>query len=87
MTDKPMSINRAYIISDLRSDSGDDQAARAINYCAGTAEQRMKWLEKLAWACREKNSHKRNASLQITLAEMDASGESLAGMPWREYAA
>jgi hypothetical protein len=41
----------------------------------------MRWLEKLAWACREKNSYKRNSVLQIILAEMDAANESLAGMP------
>lgn len=81
---KIISTAQAYCIADLRSDSGDQDAADAINFCAGTADMRTRALKKLAWACTEKNGAKRRNALQTVLMELEAQGESLAAFPSRE---
>jgi hypothetical protein len=82
MGEPTSSIEDSYRLADIRSDDGDYEAARAINFCAGRAAQYREWLEKLAWACADKSSRKRSNSLAIVLAEMDAAGESKATMSW-----
>lgn len=64
------STNAAYSLADLRSDAGDQEAADAINFGAALADQRWKFIKKLAWACRETNGRKRAAALKTALAEL-----------------
>lgn len=78
------SLEDCYRFADLRSDSGDQEAAEITNFAADTAADYLKKLRRLAWSCREKSSAKRSAALQIVLMELEAVGESLAQFPPRE---
>lgn len=77
------SINAALNLADEIQDRGEDAACNAIRFCAGAADQRERWLEKLAWAAVEKNARKRREVLTIVLMERDANDESNARLPMR----
>ena len=77
------SLNQAFNLADLQSDAGHQDVADALNFSAGTAQDYLKKLQKLAWACTAKSSAKRAEALETFLMEMDAAGESLAAFPSR----
>lgn len=80
-----MSINSALTLADLRADNGDEDAAKAIRYCARAANTYRRITKDLAWACLEKNARKRANVIHRVLMELDAQGESTAELPMRAY--
>jgi hypothetical protein len=76
-----ISLDDCYRLADLRSDAGDGEASRALNFAACTAEEYRRKLKKLAWACLEKNRAKRVATLKTVRMELEAAGESAADLP------
>lgn len=82
---KISSIEEAYRLADIRSDEGDQEAFSAISFCAATAQERMRWIETLSWACLESSAAKRKNILERVLMEMENADEDTAKMPMRAY--